>query len=344
MHTHYDGQATWDPLLTPSCWHGVTTAVMGNCGVGFAPMKSERRQFLIELMEGVEDIPGAVLAEGVDWGWESFPEYLDVLEGKPAHHGPGRAVAPCCAALLRDGRARCCARACGRRRPAAHGRAHRASAHRRRARLHHLAHAAAQDRARGVRSQLRRSRPRAQRDRRGCEARGTWRAAVAVRLRRPRGGVRAAVRLGEGERWQAAVIHAGTASRDAAAMAAPSGAGRQRAAPRLADSRPGRAARDRPGAGVAGDAAPVHDQAELCCHRCAATCRACRAHARTGVARTHSRRTVRRASRPHPRFHPQRAGAARPRVCARRSAGVRAAGRRERRGTRRAHGLRSRWS
>src|SRR4051795_9946805 len=83
MHTHFDGQATWDPLLTPSCWHGVTTAVMGNCGVGFAPMKSERRQFLIELMEGVEDIPGAVLAEGVDWGWESFPEYLDVLAAKP---------------------------------------------------------------------------------------------------------------------------------------------------------------------------------------------------------------------------------------------------------------------
>jgi N-acyl-D-aspartate/D-glutamate deacylase len=83
IHTHYDGQATWDPLLTPSCWHGVTTAVMGNCGVGFAPMKSERRQFLIELMEGVEDIPGAVLAEGVDWGWESFPEYLDTLAAKP---------------------------------------------------------------------------------------------------------------------------------------------------------------------------------------------------------------------------------------------------------------------
>jgi N-acyl-D-aspartate/D-glutamate deacylase len=83
VHTHYDGQATWDPLLTPSCWHGVTTAVMGNCGVGFAPMKSERRGFLIELMEGVEDIPGTVLAEGVDWDWETFPEYLDALEAKP---------------------------------------------------------------------------------------------------------------------------------------------------------------------------------------------------------------------------------------------------------------------
>jgi N-acyl-D-aspartate/D-glutamate deacylase len=83
VHTHYDGQATWDPLLTPSCFHGVTTAVMGNCGVGFAPMQPERRQFLVELMEGVEDIPGSVLAEGVDWGWESFAEYLDALERKP---------------------------------------------------------------------------------------------------------------------------------------------------------------------------------------------------------------------------------------------------------------------
>ncbi len=83
VHTHYDGQANWDPLLTPSCWHGVTTAVMGNCGVGFAPMQRDRREFLIEMMEGVEDIPGSVLAEGVDWDWESFPEYLDALESKP---------------------------------------------------------------------------------------------------------------------------------------------------------------------------------------------------------------------------------------------------------------------
>jgi N-acyl-D-aspartate/D-glutamate deacylase len=80
IHTHYDGQATWDPLLTPSCWHGVTTAVMGNCGVGFAPMQPGRREFLIELMEGVEDIPGSVLAEGVDWGWESF-------RARPARQG-----------------------------------------------------------------------------------------------------------------------------------------------------------------------------------------------------------------------------------------------------------------
>lgn len=82
VHTHYDGQATWDPYLTPSCWHGVTTAVMGNCGVGFAPAKPSQHDWLIGLMEGVEDIPGTALAEGIKWEWESFPEYLDALESK----------------------------------------------------------------------------------------------------------------------------------------------------------------------------------------------------------------------------------------------------------------------
>jgi N-acyl-D-aspartate/D-glutamate deacylase len=83
IHTHYDGQATWDPLLAPSSWHGVTTAIMGNCGVGFAPVRPDARSFLIELMEGVEDIPGIALHEGIDWKWETFPEYLDALESKP---------------------------------------------------------------------------------------------------------------------------------------------------------------------------------------------------------------------------------------------------------------------
>ena len=83
IHTHYDGQATWDSHLQPSSWHGVTTAVMGNCGVGFAPVKVEDRQRLIELMEGVEDIPGAALDEGLNWSWESFGQYLDALEARP---------------------------------------------------------------------------------------------------------------------------------------------------------------------------------------------------------------------------------------------------------------------
>ncbi len=99
VHTHYDGQATWDRLLTPSCWHGVTTLVMGNCGVGFAPVRPGKEGFLIGLMEGVEDIPGTALSAGMKWGWETFPEYLDVLEriphaldlGTQVAHGPVRA-------------------------------------------------------------------------------------------------------------------------------------------------------------------------------------------------------------------------------------------------------------
>jgi N-acyl-D-aspartate/D-glutamate deacylase len=83
VHTHYDGQVTWDSLLTPSCWHGVTTVVMGNCGVGFAPVRPGSHDYLIKLMEGVEDIPGTALAEGIRWEWESFPEYLDAVERRP---------------------------------------------------------------------------------------------------------------------------------------------------------------------------------------------------------------------------------------------------------------------
>ena len=83
VHTHYDGQATWDQEMAPSSWHGVTTAVMGNCGVGFAPAAPDRHNWLIGLMEGVEDIPGTALAEGMKWDWETFPEYLDALEKLP---------------------------------------------------------------------------------------------------------------------------------------------------------------------------------------------------------------------------------------------------------------------
>jgi N-acyl-D-amino-acid deacylase len=97
IHTHYDGQATWDAEMAPSSWHGVTTVVMGNCGVGFAPARPDRHEWLISLMEGVEDIPGTALAEGMKWNWESFPEYLDALEELPrtvdvATHVPHGAV------------------------------------------------------------------------------------------------------------------------------------------------------------------------------------------------------------------------------------------------------------
>ena len=83
VHTHYDGQASWDGDLRPSIDHGVTTAVMGNCGVGFAPVREADHDKLIKLMEGVEDIPGTALAEGLTWNWESFPDYLDALAAVP---------------------------------------------------------------------------------------------------------------------------------------------------------------------------------------------------------------------------------------------------------------------
>ena len=101
IHTHYDGQATWDPLLEPSSGHGVTTVVAGNCGVGFAPVRPGDEKWLISLMEGVEDIPGTALTEGIDWSWESFPQYLDALDsrefaidlGVQVSHGAVRAYA-----------------------------------------------------------------------------------------------------------------------------------------------------------------------------------------------------------------------------------------------------------
>jgi len=99
VHTHYDAQVSWDPWITPSSWHGVTTVVMGNCGVGFAPAAPDRHEWLIELMEGVEDIPGSAMTEGITWEWTSFPEYLDAVERAPRvldvgaqiAHGPLRA-------------------------------------------------------------------------------------------------------------------------------------------------------------------------------------------------------------------------------------------------------------
>ncbi|MEV0670470.1 amidohydrolase family protein [Mycobacterium sp. NPDC050441] len=101
IHTHYDGQVSWDAVLEPSSNHGVTTVVAGNCGVGFAPVRPGQEQWLISLMEGVEDIPGTALTEGITWGWETFGEYLDVIGkrelavdmGTQIAHGAVRAYA-----------------------------------------------------------------------------------------------------------------------------------------------------------------------------------------------------------------------------------------------------------
>src|SRR5215475_9673814 len=84
IHTHYDGQITWADRLQPSSGHGVTTVVMGNCGVGFAPCRPDQHELMIRVMEGVEDIPGIVLAEGIPWKWETFPQYLDFIGSRRA--------------------------------------------------------------------------------------------------------------------------------------------------------------------------------------------------------------------------------------------------------------------
>ena len=83
IHTHMDAQVSWDPYMTPSCYNGVTTVVMGNCGVGFAPVREDDREWLMDLMDAVEDIPATAMAAGITWEWESFPEYLDAIDGKP---------------------------------------------------------------------------------------------------------------------------------------------------------------------------------------------------------------------------------------------------------------------
>src|SRR5271168_2397268 len=79
IHTHYDAQVTWADRVSPSSWNGVTTVLIGNCGVGFAPCRPEQRDMLVKLMEGVEDIPEVVLTEGLPWNWQTFPEFLDAL-------------------------------------------------------------------------------------------------------------------------------------------------------------------------------------------------------------------------------------------------------------------------
>ena len=141
IHTHYDGQATWDPLLEPSSGHGVTTVVAGNCGVGFAPVRPGDEKWLISLMEGVEDIPGTALTEGIDWSWETFPEYLDALDGARVRHRRRRAGVARRGAGLRDGGAGRGQRAGEPRRDRGDGR-HRAGGRRgRRARLLDVAHA-----------------------------------------------------------------------------------------------------------------------------------------------------------------------------------------------------------
>ena len=145
VHTHYDGQAMWDPLLAPSCWHGVTTVMFGNCGVGFAPVKKHHRGALMDLMEGVEEIPNPVLSAGLTWEWETFPEFIGCTRASTSRHRhrrPSRASAP---ARLRHGRPRSAARTGDSGRHCRDAPLDDRGARGRCFRLHHLADRFAQD-------------------------------------------------------------------------------------------------------------------------------------------------------------------------------------------------------
>ena len=117
LHTHYDGQAIWSDRMTPSSAHGVTTAVMGNCGVGFAPCRTEDHEVLVDVMAGVEDIPGVVMVDGLPWTWETFPEYLDALEARRRDIDVAAYPSALAAAGVRDGSARRRPRTCDSRGP-----------------------------------------------------------------------------------------------------------------------------------------------------------------------------------------------------------------------------------
>ena len=140
VHTHYDGQVTWSQDITPSSQNGVTTAIMGNCGVGFAPCKPSDHRRLIELMEGVEDIPEPVLSAGIPWAWESFPDYMNWLSKRNFDIDIGAQLPHAALARLCDGRARRAARSLHGRGQQGDGGAGKRCRARRRARLFHLAH------------------------------------------------------------------------------------------------------------------------------------------------------------------------------------------------------------
>ena len=141
IHTHYDGQATWANRMSPSSHHGVTTAVMGNCGVGFAPVRAADHDLLIQLMEGVEDIPGVALQEGLPWSWESFPDYMDYLSTRQFDMDLGAQIPHAALRVYVMGSARCRSRTGHRRRHPPYVPADGAGAAGGRARFYQFAHA-----------------------------------------------------------------------------------------------------------------------------------------------------------------------------------------------------------
>ena len=140
MHTHLDAQITWDPLGSPSNLHGVTSVVVGNCGVGFAPCKPKDRDYLMFLMEGVEDIPQAAMRAGLRWNWETFPEYLDALAAQPLGLNVGAHLSHAPLRVYAMGERGATDALAERRRAGVHARGGARGAARRRARLRHRPH------------------------------------------------------------------------------------------------------------------------------------------------------------------------------------------------------------
>ena len=262
VHTHYDGQAMWDPLLAPSCWHGVTTVMFGNCGVGFAPVKKHHRGALMDLMEGVEEIPNPVLAAGLTWEWESFPNSWMRWSAGSARSTSRRRPRTCRCASTSWATAPSGA---SRRQPDDIAEMRRLTVEalqRRRLRLHHLAHRLAQDAGRRACSLARCRRSGAFGDRCGAGHHGRRRVRNEQRFRRR--GVRAALdaQACQGNR-PPGLVPVDRPLRGPAALAPPDDGGARRARSRIVAHRTDRGPADRRDDGHRHRAQPVHGAAEL---------------------------------------------------------------------------------